>query len=307
MKNQAAPPKPAQHRVLFFGMPDIFSDAVLARLLTRGVNLVGIVMPGVEPNQELQNIGGIPIVQNPNHSTIEKLALEYHLPVSYVQDITSGNFQEEIARLKPDYILIACFPFKLPPAIWQMPRIACLNLHPSLLPAYRGPYPLFWQLKNGEMKTGVTLHLVSDEIDAGDIVLQTEVPLRAGLRGRAIENRLGEFGAKLFLEALRLYQLNNINIQPQSWIQASYMPTPKHEDFEISPTWSARRAFSFIRGTEEWNRTYQIRIDDKTVYIKTAMAYSPSGTIHKSYELDDNYITMQFSPGLVNAYIESID
>lgn len=263
-------------------------------------------MPGVQPHHELQNIGGIPIVQNPNHSTIENLALEHHIPVTYVQDVTSSKFQDEISHLKPDYILMACFPHKLPPAIWQIPRIACLNLHPSLLPAYRGPYPVFWQLKNGELKTGVTLHLVNEEIDAGDIVLQTEVPLRAGLRGRAIESRLGEFGAKLFLEALRLYQLNNINIQPQSWIQASYMPTPKYEDFEISPNWSARHAFSFIRGTEEWSRPYQIKIDGKTVLIKTAMAYSPSGTIGNHYKLDDNYITMQFSPGLVNAYIESI-
>ncbi|WP_455206400.1 methionyl-tRNA formyltransferase [Kaarinaea lacus] len=306
MTSPARLSKPPQHRVLFFGMPDIFSYAVLGPLLIRGVNVVGVVMPGVQPNQELQNIGGIPIVQNPNHSTIEKLALERHIPVSYVQDISSGKFLKEIEQNKPDYILVACFPHKLPPAIWQAARIACLNLHPSLLPAYRGPYPIFWQLKNGELKTGVTLHLINDEIDAGDIVLQSEVPLRAGMRGRAIETRLGEFGAKLFLEALRLYQLKNINIQPQSWIQASYMPVPRYDDFEISSAWSARHAFSFIRGTEEWNRSYQIKLDSKTVYIKTVMAYSPSGTINSSYELDDNYITMQFSPGLVNAYIESI-
>ena len=307
MSTSAASPKPPQQRVLFFGMPDNFSYAVLAPLLTRGINLAGVVMPGVQPHEELQNIGGIPIVQSPNHDTIENLALEHHKPVIYVQNISSEKFRDEISRLKPDYILMACFPYKLPPDIWQLPRIACLNLHPSLLPAYRGPYPVFWQLKNGELKTGVTLHLVSEEIDAGDIVLQTEVPLRAGLRGRAIDSRLGEFGAKLFLEALRLYQLNNINIQPQSWIQASYMPGPKFEDFEILSNWSARRAFSFIRGTEEWNRPYQINIAGKSVQIKTAMAYSPSGTIRKPYELDDNYITMQFSPGLVNAYIESID
>ena len=306
MATSSNSPKPAQQRVLFLGMPDVFSHAVLEPLINRGVNIVGVVMPGAEPNSELQNIGGIPIVQNANHSTIEKLALEFHIPVSYVQDVSSDKFHNEVQQYKPDYILVACFPKKLPPQIWQMPKIACLNLHPSLLPAYRGPYPIFWQLKNGEMKTGITLHLVNDEIDAGDIVLQKEIPLRAGMRGRAIDTKLGEFGAKLFLEALRLYQLNNINIQPQSWIQASYMPVPKFEDFEISPAWSARQAFSFIRGTEEWGRTYQIKIGSATVIIKTGMAYSPSGTIDKPYEIEDNYITMQFSPGLVNAYIESI-
>lgn len=306
MNSRTSSPKPAQQRVLFLGMPDVFSHAVLEPLLNRGVNIVGVVMPGTEPHSELQNIGGIPIVQSTNHSTIEKLALEFHIPVSYVQDVSSDEFRSEVQQYKPDYILVACFPSKLPSDIWNMPKIACLNLHPSLLPAYRGPYPVFWQLKNGEMKTGTSLHLVNDEIDAGDLVLQTEVPLRSGMRGRAIDSKLGEFGAKLFLESLRLYQNNNINIQPQSWIQASYMPVPRFDDFEISPAWSARHAFSFIRGTEEWGRTYQINIGDAIVTIKTVMAYSPSGCINKPYELEDNYITMQFSPGLVNAYIESI-
>ena len=255
MNTPANLPKPPQQRVVFFGMPDIFSHAVLQPLFARGVNIVSVVMPGTAPDSELLNIGGIPIVQNTNHNTIEKLALEYHAPINYVQDVSSKDFSKTIQQYNPDYILVACFPFKLPPEIWQIPRIACLNLHPSLLPAYRGPYPVFWQLKNGEMKTGVTLHLISEEIDAGDIVLQTEVPLRAGMRGRAIDNKLGEFGSKLFLETLRLYQLNNINLQEQSWIQASYMPVPKFADFEIAPTWSARHAFSFMRGTEEWGRT----------------------------------------------------
>ena len=307
MTDKAIPSKPPQNRVLFFGSVGMLSHSVLDVLIKRGVNIVGVVIPGIGPNQEVEKIGGIPIVQDSNHATAEKLALEYHIPVSYVQNVSSSRFREEIEAFKPDYILVACFPFKIPSAIWQSARIASLNIHPSLLPAYRGPQPVFWQLKNGEMKTGVTLHLLNDEFDAGDIVLQTEVPLRAGMRGRAIDAKLGEFGARLFLEAMRLYKLNNVNLQPQSWVHATYMPSPSREDFEISIKWSARHAFSFLRGTEEWGKPYPLKLGDTTVHIKTAMAYSPSGTISKAYELDDNYITIQFSPGLVNAYIDSIN
>jgi methionyl-tRNA formyltransferase len=306
MTNNTDAPKPPQHRVLFFGSLGTMSHAVLELLIRRKVNITAIVIPGKGPNNEVANIGGIPIVQNTSHPTVEKLALEYHIPVHYVQNLSSHQFRQEIENLKPDYILVACFPFKIPPDIWQASRIASLNIHPSLLPAYRGPQPVFWQLKNGEMQTGVTLHLVNEEFDAGDIVIQTQVPLRAGMRGRAIDAKLGEFGGRLFLEAMRLYQLNNINVEPQSWIQATYMPSPTHEDFEISTQWSARQAFSFLRGTEEWGQRYPVNINGTTVYIKTAMAYSPSATIDKPYELDDNYITIQFSPGLVNAYIESL-
>lgn len=298
--------KPVQHRVLFFGTHGTYSHAVLTPLLERGVNVVSVVIPGETPNDDIGQLGGIPIVQNTNHATIEQLALEHHIPVTYIQDINSREANFNLEKLKPDYIFVACFPWKIPPSIFHLPKIAALNAHPSMLPAYRGPQPVFWQLRNGEAKTGVSLHLISDEIDAGDIILQTEVPLRPGMRGRAIDNKLGEFAAKLFLEALRLYQLNNINPQEQSWIQASYNPEPKYDDFELSARWSARQAFMFMRGTEEWGRTYKLVVDNQTIILKTAMAYSPSGRITKPYLLEDNYITIQFSPGLVNAYIESI-
>jgi len=305
--NNTIPAKPIQHRVLFFGTHGNFSYSVLSNLINRGVNIIGVVIPGSKPDQALDSLSGIPIVQETTHATIEKLALERHIPITYTDDVQSKQFAFEIEKLQPDYILVACFPFRLPTNIFQLPKIASLNIHPSMLPGYRGPQPLFWQLRNGELKMGVTLHLISEELDAGNILLQNEVPLRAGMRGRAIEARLGEFGAKQFLEAMRLYQLNNINPQEQSWIKATYNPNPKYEDFEISPSWSARRAFMFMRGTEEWGRSYQIHVADSMIVLKTAMAYSPSGRIDKPYILEDNYITIQFSPGLVNAFIESIN
>ena len=298
--------KPVQHRVLFLGTHSTYSHAVLAPLLERGVNIISVVIPGDIPDEDIGQLGGIPIVQNTNHATIEQLALERHIPITYLQDIHSRDSIYKLEKLKPDYIFVACFPWKIPPEIIHLPKIAALNAHPSMLPAYRGPQPVFWQLRNGETRTGVSLHLINDEMDAGDIVLQTEVPLRPGMRGRAIDAKLGEFGAKLFLEAMRLYQLNNINPQQQSWIKASYNPEPKYDDFGISTRWSARQAFMFMRGTEEWGRKYQIQVDNSNIVLKTAMAYSPSGRITKPYLLEDNYITIQFSPGLVNAYIESI-
>jgi methionyl-tRNA formyltransferase len=298
--------KPPQHRVLFFGTHGVYSYSVLAPLIERGVNIVNIVIPGDKPDDHIEDLGGIPIVQHSNHATIEQLALEHHIPITYLQDINSRQALFNFEKLNPDYLFVACFPWKLSPQLFHLPKIAALNAHPSMLPVYRGPQPVFWQLRNGEMKTGVSLHLINDEMDAGDIVLQTEVPLRPGMRGRAIDSKLGEFASKLFLEAMRLYQLNNINPLPQSWIQASYMPEPKFEDFEITTQWSARRAFMFMRGTEEWGRTYKVKAGDSTIFLKTAMAYSPSGKITKPYILEDNYVTVQFSPGLVNAYIESI-
>ena len=305
--NATGKPSFANNRVVLFGTLGVYSHAILAGLLSRAVNVCGIVVYGTEPNCKVDEIAGIPIEQTPNHATIETLAVQKHIPIIYEMNTGSSRLQQELEKLRPDYVLVGCFPNKIPSHICDMPRIAALNVHPSMLPTYRGPNPIFWQLKNGETKTGVTIHLLSEEFDAGDIVLQNEISIRPGMRGRAIDAHLGDFGAKLAYEVMRLYQVKNINPKPQEWLRASYMPAPTHDDFEISINWSARQAFSFMRGTEEWGKSYPIKVGNSMVYAKNAMAYSPSGSINQLFTLDDNYITMQFSPGLVNAYIEAID
>jgi len=297
---------PSTSKVLFFGTLGVYSYAVLSNLLKRGVRIASVIIPGAEPYQMPDTVTNIPIIKQPAFTTIETLAIENHIPLHYVLDIADNQLLDALKEYQADFILLACFPYKVPEKIRLLPKKECVNIHPSLLPAYRGPHPIFWQLKAGEKRMGVSLHRATDELDAGDIILQAEVQITAGMRGRAIEAKLGEYGAIVFTEVLRLYQVNNITLKAQNNSLASYMSVPKHQDFTLSPQWTARQAFSFIRGTDEWGRSYHIEIGGSTVMIKTAMAYSPSASLTKSYELKDNYITVQFSPGLITAYIDSI-
>lgn len=297
---------PSTSKVLFFGSLNVYSHTALLNILKRGVNVVAVIISGATPYQRPDEISDIPIAAHPKFTTIETLAVEHHIPIHYVLDISDRQLLDTLTGYQADFILLACFPSKVPEKIRRLPKKECVNIHPSLLPAYRGPHPVFWQLKAGEKRMGVSLHRVTDEWDSGEIILQTEVQISAGMRGRAIEAKLGEYGAIVFTEVLRLYQVNNVTPTIQDDLRASYNPAPKHEDFVLSPKWSARRAFSFMRGTDEWGRNYQIDIGGSTIIVKSAMAYSPSATLSKPYDLEDNYIIMQFSPGLLTAYIESI-
>jgi len=302
----AAVQTPSTRKVLFFGTLSVYSHAVLLNLLKRGVKVVSVIVSGATPYQRPDELNNIPIAEHPKFTTIETLAAEHHLPIHYVMDISDPQFASTLEEYQADFILLACFPYKIPENIRQIPKKQCVNIHPSLLPAYRGPHPVFWQLKFGEKRMGVSLHRVTEEWDAGDIILQAEVQINAGMRSRAIDNKLGEYGAIVFAEVLRLYEVNNVILKTQDNTLSSHQSSPQHEDFMLSPQWSARQAFSFMRGTDEWERNYQINIGGSTIIVKSAMAYSPSASISTPYELEDNYITMQFSPGLLTAYIESI-
>ncbi len=111
-----------------------------------------------------------------------------------------------LTELEVDFLLVACWPQKLPPAVIHAVNCAALNLHPSLLPHYRGLDPVADQLNAGESRFGVSLHLISDEIDVGDIILQRGFELQAPPTRQTIELTAAINGAELFIRALRSYR-----------------------------------------------------------------------------------------------------
>ena len=285
-----------------FGTLGVFSHAVLQQLLKHKLHISCVVIPGPEPfKMPIETMINIPVVQQPQHDTIEILALKHDIPLNYIHDINSPEAHAGLAAYNADFILIACFPYILPQPLRSLPKLACLNLHPSLLPAYRGPTPLFWQLKDGVPVFGVTLHQVSQKIDSGNIILQEQIHLRDGMRGRAIDTALGELGARLFIEALRLYGKRSVVPKIQDASQASYFPVPGVKDFELSTQWNARHAFNFMRGTNEWQQPYRISLDNQDFYLVNPIAYSPTGTIRETYQVQDGVITIRFAQGLLQA------
>lgn len=279
-----------------------FSHAVLQELLNLGVEVTVVVVTGAEPGKAVFDDVSLPIVATPGHATVENLAIEHGIPMLYINAMHDEAVKSSLLKLDAEYFLVACFPFKLPADIYQRPSIACLNIHPSLLPTYRGPHPVFWQLKRGEQKMGVSLHRVNAEFDAGDIILQREIVFADGLRGRAIDALIGTQGARLCVEAIKLYRVKKVNARSQRGVDYSYYPAPVYHDFELLLDWPALQAFNFMRGTDQWGHTYHVKIGDNNIVLKSAIAYSPVGTLQEAYRIEDNFIRIRFSPGVLLAY-----
>ena len=300
-------------RVLFFGMLGTLTRLPLAALLKAEAELCGLVLPAeiVPPfelvgngrsSQPITPIRPQPLTLNllPTGQAAAPLALAaaHSVPAFAVRQLAAPETVAALAALQPDLICVSCFPHRLPPAILKLPRLGCLNVHPSLLPRFRGPAPLFWALRAGVPETGVTVHFMDENFDTGDVVLQRPFPLPTGLTHTELETHLAQIGADLLVEAVQKASSGPLPRQPQP-AGFGNDPWPRDIDFVLDTTWSARHAFNFMRGTNNWERPYAVQFDGRKVWLATAVSFSPNAQIPHLIQWQDERVQVQFSPGVL--------
>jgi len=302
-----------QTRIVYFGMTGILSRVPLARLLAAGVNVAGIVLPASALPPYLRGNDGRSHTQpavpqsSPPAATIYltppdvlQLAAQYRIPVTAARQISQPQFLQAVARMEPDLILVSCFPDKFPASLLNLPRYGCWNLHPSLLPRFRGPAPLFWTFREGQNDTGVTLHLMDESLDTGDILQQAPFHLADGVSGPTAEQQLAELGGELILQALAALAEGVLSPRPQP-AGGSYYPLPKPDDFRLDTSWPARRAFNFMRGTAVWGRPYVVEVGPEEIWLDTAVSCQPRQRQNEPVVRDGRTVSIQFTPGVLTA------
>ncbi len=205
-------------RIVFMGMTSEFSRPPFAALVEHGCPPVALLLPRpTATHGGLQTLPVSPLLSRadliPLTPTLPQRAAAHGIPVYTVGSLRDPAALAALRGLRPDLIMVACFPRLLPQSWLDAPTLGGLNLHPSLLPAYRGPTPLREQLSAREQHTGVTLHWMDTGADTGDIVAQARVPFPTGITEPEAERLTASAGAKLLLDALARYP--NIPRTPQ--------------------------------------------------------------------------------------------
>ncbi|MCL4266649.1 MAG: hypothetical protein KJ069_25870 [Anaerolineae bacterium] len=308
MVSRSKPTNLSEIRVLFFGMTGLLSRIPLAILLNGGVNVCGVAMPGsVLPPYILPKHGRHPLTPSPphlfltpspHHPGILELAAQHQLPVYPVGRLKEPEILAGITAVAPDLICVSCFNQIFPPALLALPRLGCLNVHPSRLPYFRGPSPLFWTFHEGQNETAVTVHFMDAGIDTGDIALQAGLTLPDGISGAQAEQMAAERGGRLLLEAIRLVADGRLPRHPQSE-PGSYYPVPTADDFRLNGHWSARRAFNFMRGTAEWARPYPITVAGRELVLRTAVSYDHAQMLPEPLVWHGRTVSIQFNLGVL--------
>jgi methionyl-tRNA formyltransferase len=290
-----------------------FSRIPLEKLLAARIDVGGVMVPAspptakhlprrVEPGQAA--FSDLPIVEPYLEQTVIQLAWAHQIPVWEVGSLNQPATMALLAELQPELIVVVCFPRIFPPALLALPRFGCLNLHPSLLPAYRGPAPLFWIARQDERETGVTLHFLDEGIDSGDIVGQAAFEREDGLSEAELEQRCAAVGADLLITAIRQLEAEQpLPGTPQPEAGASYFPWPGEADYVIPNHWPARRAFNFLRGAAGWPLKVLIEAEARTFIIRVAISYSAEQQLEQPYQLFGDEAWFQFQPGVLRAKI----
>jgi methionyl-tRNA formyltransferase len=290
-------------RVLFLGMDGAFSRAPLAALLAAGRPPAAVVLPAPRDApfalRRLRPPAGglIPLTGADSHASLVDLAHAHGLPLLELarpREALAG-----LAELAPDVACVACWPRRIPPALLSLPAHGFINLHPSLLPAYRGPEPLFWTLRDGA-RAGVTLHRMDAEFDTGPIAAQAAVDLPDGVSIDEAELRCAEVGGRLLVDMLARLERGALALHPQPPGARSY-GTPGPGDFALDAAWSARRAFNFVRGAAAWGQPFTLAAGGELLRLADARSFHPDARLGAPFTRAGGALHMQFSPGVLVA------
>ena len=172
-----------------------------------------------------------------------------HHPCS---NVNTPKFVDYVSSLNIDLIVVYFFSQILKTAILQTPRLGVLNCHPSLLPRYGGPDPAFWMLKNGETIAGVTVHVMTEKIDAGDIVSQQELIVGEDENAGQLTQRQHRAAAALLIDAVNAMAQGTLTRKPQNVAERSYFGKRKASDVVLDWNGSAKQIANLLRALQPY-------------------------------------------------------
>ena len=225
-------------RILFMGTP-AFALPALDTLLAGSCPIIAVVTQPDRPAGRGQKEVASPV---------KLLAQKSGVPVLQPQTVKDPSFLEKFYSLKPDMVVVAAFGQILPKMIIDFPPLGCLNIHPSLLPKYRGAAPLNWSIIRGEKKTGVTIMLMDEGMDSGDILAQEETPLGPTETYGQLHDRLAKDGAALLMKTMLQVVSGKAHRHPQDTSGVTFAPRLTRETGNINWQESAVHIVNLIRG-----------------------------------------------------------
>ncbi|MGB7746384.1 MAG: methionyl-tRNA formyltransferase [Verrucomicrobiia bacterium] len=188
----------------------------------------------------------------PQPSPVKLLALRLGLPVLQPERARDEQFIAELRKLKPEIIVTAAYGQILPPAILDLPRHGCLNVHTSLLPKYRGAAPIQWAIANGDTETGVTIMKMDARLDTGGIIATRRTPIQPEDNSATLHDRLAQIGAELLVQTIPDYVAGKIQPRAQPAAGASYAAKIKKEDGRIDWKRPAQEIWNRLRAFTPW-------------------------------------------------------
>lgn len=229
-------------RIVFIGTGEI-GVPTLQALLESDHKVIAVVTQPDKP------VGRTQVVESP---LTKKAVATTEIPVLQPSRIKERQAIDEIQALEPDVIVVMAYGQILPRDVLQIPKVACLNLHASLLPRWRGAAPIQAAIASGDRETGITVMYMDEGLDTGDVLLQGAVELLPGDTGGSLHDRLAKVAPGVLFKSLELLAAGKAPRAPQNNAFATYAPKLKREDGYIDWSDPAEAIERKIRAFDPW-------------------------------------------------------
>lgn len=229
-------------RVVFMGTPDIAATC-LRKIIDDGFNVVGVYTQPDRPKNR-----GMKLAFSP----VKEVALAHNLPVFQPENFREEESVEALRQLRPDVVAVVAYGRILPQKVLDVPTYGCINIHASLLPAYRGSAPYQWAVLDGQKETGVTAMYLCREMDAGDIIDAEKTPIGENETAGELLDRLAILGAGLLSKTLQNIMRGETKRTTQDGSLATYAPMLDKSMCPIDFTKTAQQVHNHVRGLHPW-------------------------------------------------------
>lgn len=233
-------------RIIYVGTPE-FSVAFLEALIAAGHIPVAVISQPDKPQGRKQTIEPTPV---------KRCAEAHTIPVLQPIDINTPEALEKIHALQPDLMVVVAFGQILKKEILALPRFGCINVHPSLLPKYRGAAPLQEAILHGDTETGVSIIQMDTKMDHGPILAQEKMTLSTDETLPSLRKKTTELGVKLLIQVIEKIQDGTIEPRPQDDALATYTRLLTRESGKIDWKKSASEVDCQIRALNPWPGTW---------------------------------------------------
>lgn len=233
-------------RIIFMGTPD-FSVGTLEALVEAGHDVCLVVTQPDKPKGRGKEMQFTPV---------KEAAVKHGIPVFQPRRVREPECVEELRKYNADVCVVIAFGQILPKEILELTPYGCMNVHASLLPAYRGAAPIQWALISGEKVTGITTMQMDEGLDTGDMLLKVEVPITNEDTGETLHDKMAEAGAKLAVETLAQMEKGLLKPEKQGETTTPYAKMLKKEMGNIDWTKPADEIERLVRGMNSWPSAY---------------------------------------------------
>lgn len=277
-------------KIVFMGTPDFARDS-LSAIYDAGHEITAVVTVPDKPKGR-----GMKLIP----CEVKEYAIEKNIKVYQPEKLRENKeIVDTLKDINPDVICVVAYGKIIPKEILEIPKYGCVNVHPSLLPQYRGSAPIQWAILNGDKETGVTTMYLDEGMDSGDIILQTKTPIDKDETSGELWDRLSKIGAELLVETLE--KIEN-KTAPRIKQPKEFTLAPMLEKSQAKIDWESKTAQeikNLVRGLNQIMGAYSV-LNEKKIKFWKVDKLSIDEFINKYPEFKEyEYRFLEIDPGTV--------